>query len=471
MTDDDTGNAGVSGDWVEVDEDVAEEADEGTTGAAVPDPGTPTDLEKSLFRTLATYDIDLKKVKRHDLIFSPNARWEIGSTGGNRLPRDRAGELHEQLDKKPRISSRWAGIVIESEGFIEVLLRPNTQFMIRDQLVRSCSRLVTDGDESCPRHNEQDRTAFPIVTFPRISGGYDQFRLHLTEERCCVELSTPSVACHILTNEGISLRPRYLASVKVAFGRAMSLREVEDEAEPIINSLIYELDVRNNVKTRAVRWPSKSDRRPFKRSRPNRVIRFPQTKIDPEVSVLFGFAGSASGNPPLAFLSYYQVLENFFPLATRRSAIRKLELELSDPRFDRRDDKYLMRLLAVGENAAAVSESVQLRTLLEEFVRATSLNEFFTETDWGKHFTKNGPIQGISDSINTENRSKPLAHQVADRVYRIRNRIVHAKDDPKYESVPALLPQSEEAEALWPDIELVRNLAFEVILSAQARSK
>ncbi|MFJ9980214.1 hypothetical protein [Streptomyces cyaneofuscatus] len=171
----------------------------------------------------------------------------------------------------------------------------------------------------------------------------------------------------------------------------------------------------------------------------------------------------------MAFLSYYQVLENFFPVATRRSALRKLELELSDQRFDRHQDKFLMRILAVGENAASSSESTQLRVLLEEFVRGGSLQDFFTERDWGKHFTKNGPIRGITDPINPENRQVSLSQQVADRVYKIRNRIVHAKDDPKFDSVPALLPQSDEAESLWPDIELVRLLAFEVILSTQTR--
>jgi hypothetical protein len=129
-----------------------------------------------------------------------------------------------------------------------------------------------------------------------------------------------------------------------------------------------------------------------------------------------------------------------------------------------------MRLLDVGENAAAASEAAHLKMLLEEFVRKDVLDSFFSENHWGKHFTKQGPIKGITENINLENKQTPLAHQVAERVYRIRNRIVHAKDDPKYQNTPALLPQSDEAEALWPDIDLVRLLACEVILSAQVRS-
>ncbi|WP_431035597.1 hypothetical protein ACQYWQ_16980 [Streptomyces sp. P6-2-1] len=199
-------------------------------------------------------------------------------------------------------------------------------------------------------------------------------------------------------------------------------------------------------------------------------MRFPEIKIESEVSVLFRFAGSATGNPPLAFLSYYQVLENFFPVAGRRGALKKIELELADPRFDRRSDKSLMRLLDVGETSATASEAAHLKTLLKDFVRHDVLLEFFSKRQWGKHFTKQGPIRGITDNINPDNQHTILSHQVAERVYRIRNRIVHAKDDPKYLNTPALLPQSDEAEALWPDIDLVRLLACEVILSAQVRS-
>ncbi|GAA1265237.1 hypothetical protein GCM10009579_24590 [Streptomyces javensis] len=465
MASSDITNDGTDGDWPDVDEDMTEES----ITDPKPTPDTLTDLEKNLIRKLTSHGIDCKKIERGYLVFSTNPKWDDSISSETRLPRDRATELFEQLNNKVRTSSRWAGIAIESTGYLEILLRPNTQSVIRDLLARSFGRLIADDFEIHCKHRGDDQ--FLSLSFPGLKTVAEPFRLHLAGPHCCIELSGPSPACHVLANEGYTHRPRYLASLKVEFDQEMPIHDIEAEAESIINSLTYELDVRNNVKARVVRWPSKSGNRPYRRTRANRVVRFPQTKIDPEVSVLFGFAGSASGNPPLSFLSYYQVLESFFPFATRQSAIRKLELELSDPRFDRRDDKYLMRLLSVGENAAAEPESTQLRILLEEFVREAKLVEFFSENDWGKHFSKNGPIQGMSENINPENRTKLLSHQVADRVYKIRNRIVHAKDDPKFESVPALLPQSEEAEALWPDIELVRFLAFEVILSAQARSK
>ncbi|MGW1222124.1 hypothetical protein ACWD6O_32215 [Streptomyces californicus] len=453
-------------DWVEVDDEGAEpDSDQANTSAA---PEELTSSEKNVVRDLASHNIDLREVGTDHLNFSSHPNWDEGSYAGTLLPRERASDLLNQLQHGAFLCKKWAGITIPNSGYIEVLIRPNGNIAANSVLLRSFMHSVPEDADAVCRHAGGAESFLSLQDlFPSREKAP---RLHLTDEAACVEISGPSPACHVLSNSGYRTRARFFLSLKIEFGHSMKQEDLESAAEPILNSLVYELEVRNGVKTRLVRWPPKYDRRQMvRRERSSRIVRFPQTRIDPEVSVLFGFAGSATGNPPLAFLSYYQVLENFFPVATRRSALRKLELELSDQRFDRHQDKFLMRILAVGENAASSSESTQLRVLLEEFVRGGSLRDFFTERDWGKHFTKNGPIRGITDPINPENRQVSLSQQVADRVYKIRNRIVHAKDDPKFDSVPALLPQSDEAESLWPDIELVRLLAFEVILSTQTR--
>ncbi|NDK29403.1 hypothetical protein FSY75_34220 [Streptomyces sp. TR1341] len=453
-------------DWAEVDDEGTDLVSDETTEATTPEELTST--EKNVVRDLASHNIDLKEVGTDFLTFSAHPNWDEGSHFGTNLPRERAADLLSQLQHGAFLCKRWAGIAIPNSGYIEVLIRPNSSIMPSSSMVRAFMHSVSEDVDATCRHASG---AEPFLSLQDLNTSREKApRLHLSDDSACVEISGPSPACHVLANSGYRARSRFFVSLKVEFGHPMKQEDLEATAEPILNSLVYELEVRNGIKSRLVRWPPKYDRRQLiRRERGSRVVRFPQTRIDPEVSVLFGFAGSATGNPPLAFLSYYQVLENFFPVATRRSALRKLELELSDQRFDRHQDKYLMRILAVGENAASSSESAQLRVLLEEFVRGGSLQDFFTERDWGKHFTKNGPIRGITDSINPDNRQVSLSQQVADRVYKIRNRIVHAKDDPKYDSVPALLPQSDEAESLWPDIELVRLLAFEVILSTQTR--
>lgn len=432
-------------------------------------PTAETASEARMIRKLAEHDIGLVSARSDSFKFSAHSKWGP-VTREVHLPRAHHTTLLTQLENGVEHSTKWAGIAIPSEGYLEVLVGPNQAQMPTTFLGRRLARLVADNlDSECARHPEANRP--PSLEFFRTQPGERTPRIHLTGEDACLEISGPSPACHVLANIGFRETPRYALSVRIFHDREMRLGQLESAAEALLNSLMYELDVRNRLNIRPAKWPGQADRRrPASTDQPERIVRFPEIKVESEVSVLFGFAGSATGNPPLSFLSYYQVLENYFPVAGKRSALRKIELELTDPRFDRRSDKHLMRLLNVGENAAAASEATHLKTLLEEFVRGDDLLRFFVDNDWGKHFTKQGPIKGITENINPENRQTPLSHQVAERVYRIRNRIVHAKDDPKYQNTPALLPQSDEAEALWPDIDLVRFLACEVILSAQVRS-
>lgn len=258
----------------------------------------------------------------------------------------------------------------------------------------------------------------------------------------------------------------YKTTVKILFGKAMTQVQLEERARELLAALFYELDVRNGVRIRTEQWPGQ---RNFRRAviPPNgKVVRYPEMKVKPEISSLFGFAGAAIDNPSLAFLSYYQILEYYLPLAVKRKALREIGKEVSDPLFDKSNPESLMRVLSLGERSFHGTESSQLRTLVEECVRAKKIEGFVSGPEESEHFGKRGPIKGVG-TVSVNNKQQTLGTQVADRVYAIRNRIVHAKDDPKYDDAPPILPQSVEADALGPDISLVRFLASEVILDVQ----
>jgi hypothetical protein len=105
---------------------------------------------------------------------------------------------------------------------------------------------------------------------------------------------------------------------------------------------------------------------------------------------------------------------------------RMIRRELKDPTFDRDNDASILRIASTVERSARFAEADQLRTLVREYARPDRLEEFFS-ADWGNYFTKRGPISGV-ETINSSNPTKTLGDQVADRIYQIRNRIVHAKE-------------------------------------------
>jgi hypothetical protein len=373
--------------------------------------------------------------------------------------------LERQLADHPKELADWFGFVTES-GFFELIVRT-----ARGPIDIFLSRLESESDDGCPHKESQP---MPTLAYPEryVRAPYgDQDRqnkpIHLfdPDTGTCIEVSWAS-PCGLLfgpPNLSSQFRPRM--SIKVYFNHVMNAGEIEDRAIQITNAFLYELAVRNGLVLEPIglatfeRYPVGSRRR-----RTNQV-RFPRTRVDHEVAELFGFAESARDNPPLAFLSFYQVLEYYFPYAVRRVTLKRIKKELVDPRF-LRSESDLLRIISIAESGAQASESSQIATLLSESVREDRLAEFFADEAVRKHFHKTGPISGM-ESITSENRTKSLTQQVAERVYKIRNRIVHAKDDPKFSEVRVLLPRSREAASLGPDIDLMRLLAVEVITDAQ----
>jgi hypothetical protein len=62
-----------------------------------------------------------------------------------------------------------------------------------------------------------------------------------------------------------------------------------------------------------------------------------------------------------------------------------------------------------------------------------------------------------------------LSDQLADRIYAIRCRIVHAKSDGGHSGEDLLLPTSEESELLWAEIAVLRYVAQQAIFSQSQR--
>ncbi|QDN77776.1 hypothetical protein FNV64_21145 [Streptomyces sp. S1A1-7] len=377
------------------------------------------------------------------------------------FPRTFLPDLHDQLQSGIIPHSTLRGIVGHSAGYVELVLQ-DSRLMGSSIRLRRAS---TAPGATCSHIEEGGR----IPTLQKED--YISIDLHIPGTGAtCLEISPASPACYALTSYGsYALRERnsFGLTVKV-YMASNNADQMEVIAGKAVASLLYELNIRNGIQYRIDRWlATRGDRSILQRKVATSIIRFPEISIKPDMATLFGFAASTLDNPPLAFLSYYQILEHNLASAVKRRALGKIGKELADPLFNRSSRDDLLRIFMIGERSTHMSESAQLRTLIDECVRPESLVDFFAAGDQLSHFGKKGPIVGV-ETINPSNTQISLAAQVADRIYGIRNRIVHAKDDPRYGEVPTLLPESHEADALWPDIMLARLLATEVILDGHS---
>ncbi|AOU78805.1 hypothetical protein SLNHY_4114 [Streptomyces albus] len=424
--------------------------------------------ELDALKMLERLGVHLNQIEDDMLLFNVCEWMRHRLTGQSpvRVPRSCLADIFVRFEGVKAHSS-MCGIFVASTGYVELVVDDFNRFGPGFFRLKKTARV-----ENGRRCNHE--VVKPLVLSER---NLVDVNIHLTSrDGVCIEISPASPLCHLMTSTGSPRKdlsrdgyPRlgYRTTVKVLFGKSLPQAQAEEYARELLASLFYELDVRNGVRLRTRRWP---DQRAAKRvvGSPNdKVIRYPEMKVNPEISSLFGFAGTAVDNPSLAFLSYYQILEYYLPLAVKRKALREIGKEVSDPLFDKASPESLMRVLSLGERSFHGTEASQMRTLVEECVRAGKMEEFLSGSEESEHFGKRGPIKGVG-VVSAGNRQQSLATQVADRVYAIRNRIVHAKDDPKYDDAPPILPQSAEADALWPDIYLMRFLASEVILDVQS---
>lgn len=378
------------------------------------------------------------------------------------IPIEDTQEVADILDDDFVIHEDWFAIFRPKIGYAEFIVRPERVTPLSsvklDVPPHGCRHAPEEGRLSSIPYSRRSTPIFAHAANPAT--------------RACIELSGASPSAFlfgpgILSSIKARVRPweQEILSVKVDLGQAHTAADLKQISNSLVDSFLYELDIRHALRFIKARKWSSSRLRGTPGAEEEIGIRFPQIKIGVEAANLFSFGSGARDSPTLSFLSYYQILEHFFPKAARLEAIRRIRKEVTDPRFTANFDEAITRILDSAEKFSFGNELSHLKSLLER-VRSDCLEDFFSKNDWGNHFSKNGPIVGV-EHINRNNVNTPLSSQVAQRVYAIRNRIVHAKDERQYEEVKILLPESREAHRLGPDLVLIRLLASEVILDFQ----
>ncbi|WP_326634282.1 hypothetical protein OIE67_51075 [Nonomuraea fuscirosea] len=390
------------------------------------------------------------------------------------VPRSMFASLRDQLGWDHSDHPQYAGYIAPSPGVVEIGL---VRGMGLPGFPLQISRILRNIETQCK--HAMDNSWLPILQdgqiIQRIRDADDReariaARIHLTRRdgSACIELSncSPLVVPFIMRAQE---RPRF--SIKLYLDNRQPKEDLLEQSDEILHSFLYELNSRNGVILSPIRWPMQTDVDPPRMRAARSAVgsaRFPITSISPEIATLFGFATQATGNPTLAFLSYYQILEYFLFSMIRRAIIRDVRSELFDRKFDEKRDASVLKLIDIVEESLLGLEAKHLRTLLKEGVREELLKDFLENGSWNGHFSNKGPIRGVR-ALNAKDKTTGIIDQVAERVYKLRNRIVHAKDEPKYGDSKVLMPESREADSLGPDVQLIRFLAMEVIHESQGR--
>ncbi len=293
-------------------------------------------------------------------------------------------------------------------------------------------------------------------------GNLDHWKLVVHKDDISIEISPASSDFAGIFSE--------VVTIKIHGADCSRHDEAMAALEKLAGAMLFELDIVYNVAARLTR--RRENTRVRRSAQPERPPQFPVNEYASQALELYQYGRAAVGLPLLQYLAYYQSVEYFFPFFAREQTINAVRSQLLHPSFDPRDDVALSRLMSLSAPASrgGMAERDQLRATLRAAVQEADLREFFeSDATLMKHFEeKPQRIKGV-EQIQLKNNKVDLRDQVADRIYTIRCRIVHSKQDGGGSSDEVILPLSREADSLRTDLELLRVVAQRVLVARAAR--
>ena len=257
-------------------------------------------------------------------------------------------------------------------------------------------------------------------------------------------------------------------SVRVEGLRISNNMEAAEKLAQVTNSLFFELRKKRGVNFFVGRrydvkisgWGRELRGKGKQKSE----VGFPKFEYDKEPIELYWHAVSAYNMPLLQYLAYYQILEYYFVKYSMLEARKEIRNCLKDPEFDVDDDNDVVKIVASvsGKLGPRVSERDLLCDTIRGCISKEELAEELAEKALKEYF-KNEYKVVSQFKVSQENKDIDIREQLAERIYDIRCKIVHTKEDDKRGRI---MPFTKE-EVLLREFELgvIENLVDKVLIA------
>ena len=290
------------------------------------------------------------------------------------------------------------------------------------------------------------------------------------------------------------MNTHYMDSVRLLTVSISGLRlSTRDEAEHVLETIgssfllqVEEVigDLPHLVTRHRRPWKLDSESEIRIRGASETTLVYPHPPLRSEPAKMYFYAQRIPRKLPVVrFLAFYNVIEYFFLIYARIQVVEHLQEILQTPGFSpnsARDVGKLISAVPKGGYQGLGSELPQLEAALRRCVDIEAFRSFIA-----KH--RNHPVMvtlmsheqplGVkrlrvehhcgSDSPAVCLCDEALVKSLAERVYTLRNRIVHSKETSN-EASRQLLPFMPQADYLDADIELVRYLARKVLTAPES---
>lgn len=300
-----------------------------------------------------------------------------------------------------------------------------------------------------------------------------RFNLEKSEHGIQVSLGNASLDYSILTflkdRRGRFEFNRRRSTIRIENIDISTHDQAKKSLEKIGNSVLFKFDLTINTGLKLVE-DREIRRTYFRRKRLSSELdkTFPTYEYDTEPMSLYWYARSAFDMPLLQFLSFYQILEFYFPVFSQKDAHQQIKNIIKDPRFNPNKDTEITRLLTtISQNKSQLgfgTELEQLKSTIANCITSEELKKLIESDENMLSFFKDKKSKSLaSKNLSLTNGGTDLVNECAERIYEIRCRVVHTKaSDKNYE---LLLPSSPELKHLVFDITILESIAKKVLVS------
>lgn len=270
------------------------------------------------------------------------------------------------------------------------------------------------------------------------------------------------------------LRNRRFQSIKISNIIVTKHDDAVELLQKIANSIFFQIDMVIEtpifLRTQRERY---SERRRQEMRRKSSIdkdtkISCPKFEYEHEPMSLFWYAKSNTDKPLFQYLSYYQVVEYYFPRYSSVDAKRRIQNYIKSPKFDPDRDIDISKILdlvkVTGGGKTFGNEREQLKATLKGLIDNEDLRNFFELDVERKEFYEKNETKGfIKQRITLSNQNADLIQEVTERIYEIRCKIVHSKSgDDEFDII---LPYSFNVRKLTFDLELVEFIARKLLIA------
>jgi hypothetical protein len=161
-------------------------------------------------------------------------------------------------------------------------------------------------------------------------------------------------------------------------------------------------------------------------------VEYPRNAFDAPAISLYWYGRGARGMPLLQFLAFYQVVEFYYPRYSNLEARKRLTSILKDPTFRSDRDEHVDKLISsivINRSGAIGDERSQLRSVINNCLNADELRNFLQSDPEREAHVSGKNSKAKLHKVPLQNKSLDVRNDVSDRIYDIRCKIVHTKND------------------------------------------